>query len=306
MKIFKTVEEVRAWRKTQSDVAFVPTMGNLHEGHLSLVAKAHTCASSVIVSIFVNPLQFGEGEDLENYPRTIDADIEKLTNAGVSALFLPTAEILYGEEEPFIIVPPKSLIADLCGKDRPGHFEGVATVVAKLFNIVNPTIACFGKKDYQQLKVLEAMVKALNFNIQIVPVEIERNAEGLALSSRNGYLSDAEKNHALQLSQTLQAMKGEIEAYHQNIQQSYEKFDAQSQDQSWNQSTAEIVSQKYQALENNMSQLLQSSGFEVDYLTIREQSLLKVATEQDQNLIILIAAKIGNTRLLDNLEVNLV
>ncbi|MHC5225017.1 pantoate--beta-alanine ligase [Ignatzschineria sp. LJL83] len=293
MEILKTVEEVRAWRDAQSDVAFVPTMGNLHEGHLSLVAKAHSCAPSVIVSIFVNPLQFGEGEDLENYPRTIDVDIEKLTNAGVSALFLPTAEILYGEDEPFIIVPPKSLIADLCGKDRPGHFEGVATVVAKLFNIVNPTVACFGKKDYQQLKVLEAMVKALNFNIQIVPVDIERSAAGLALSSRNGYLSDAEKNHALQLSQTLQAMKAEIEAIHQNIHQSQD------------QSTVEMVSQKYQALENKMSQLLQTSGFEVDYLTIREQSLLKLATEKDRNLIILVAAKVGNTRLLDNIEMDL-
>ena len=297
MEILKTIEEVRAWREKQSEIAFVPTMGNLHEGHLSLVAKAHRCAPSVIVSIFVNPLQFGEGEDLENYPRTIDADIEKLINAGVSALFLPSAEILYGEDAPFIIVPPKSLIADLCGKDRPGHFEGVATVVAKLFNIVNPTIACFGKKDYQQLKVLEAMVKALNFNIQIVPVDIERSAEGLALSSRNGYLSDAEKNHALQLVQTLQTMKMEIENIHQNT--------PQSQDQSCDQSTAETVSQKYQALENKMSQLLQTGGFEVDYLTIREQSLLKVATEKDRNLIILVAAKIGNTRLLDNLEVNL-
>ncbi len=281
MEILKSIEEVRLWRNQQQEVAFVPTMGNLHAGHLSLVKAAKDRSPAVIVSIFVNPLQFGAGEDLESYPRTLDADIEKLTAAGVSALFLPTAEMLYEEDEPFMIVPPASLIADLCGKDRPGHFEGVATVVAKFFNIVQPTFACFGKKDYQQLRVIESMVKALNFDIQIIPVAIERAEMGLALSSRNGYLSASEKNDALLLSQTLLQMKHEI---------------AQAA------SAGEIAANSYLQLEMKMTDLLQNRGFQVDYLTIRAQKTLKKATMKDRDLVILIAAKVGKTRLLDNIE----
>lgn len=284
MKILKSVEDVRLWRAQYQDVAFVPTMGNLHAGHLSLVTEAKRVSPHVIVSIFVNPLQFGVGEDLESYPRTLDADIEKLTAAGVSALFLPTPEILYTEDEPFMVVPPASLIGDLCGKDRPGHFEGVATVVAKFFNIVQPTFACFGKKDYQQLRVIEAMVEALNFDIQIIPVAIERAAKGLALSSRNGYLSETQTNDALLLSQTLLQMKQEIEQ-------------AASDDA--------IVTNSYVDLEMKMTQLLQSQGFIVDYLTIRAQKSLKIAEITDQDLVILVAAKVGKTRLLDNIEVTI-
>lgn len=284
MKVLKSIEEVRQWRAEQGEIAFVPTMGNLHAGHLSLVETAKTYSPVVIVSIFVNPLQFGEGEDLESYPRTLDADMEKLTKAGVSALFLPTPEILYGSEAPFIITPPASLIDDLCGRDRPGHFEGVATVVAKFFNIVAPNYACFGKKDYQQLKVIEAMVHALNFNVSIIPVDIERSEQGLALSSRNGYLAASEKTHALQLSQTLQAMKLQIE-------------DASS--------AGNLTAEYYHNLEKEMAQLLQSSGFEVDYLAIRDQKLLKAPREAEIALVILVAAKVGNTRLLDNIEVSL-
>lgn len=284
MKILKSIEAVRDWRAQFSEVAFVPTMGNLHAGHLSLVNQAKRVSEAVIVSIFVNPLQFGEGEDLESYPRTLDADIEKLEAAGVSALFLPTPEILYGDDEPFIITPPQSLIADLCGKDRPGHFEGVATVVAKFFNIVRPTYACFGKKDYQQLRVIEAMVNALNFDIQIIPVEIERAEKGLALSSRNGYLSAQEQEHALCLSQTLLAMKEEILRAAKN---------------------KEIVETTYQALEAKMTDVLQSKGFVVDYLTIRAQKLLKKAKVTDTDLVILVAAKVAKTRLLDNIELHI-
>ena len=281
LEILKSIEDVRRWRALHQEVAFVPTMGNLHAGHLSLVKRAQEATSNVIVSIFVNPFQFGEGEDLESYPRTLDADMKKLIEAGVSALFLPTAEMLY-EDEPFIIQPPKSLIADLCGKDRPGHFEGVATVVAKFFNIVRPTYACFGKKDYQQLRVIESMVSALNFDIEIIPVPIERASEGLALSSRNGYLSENEKMQALLLSQTLMSMKSEIEHL--------VKDDA-------------IVTSSYSDLEIKMTALLQTKGFIVDYLTIRAQKTLKKAMVTDKNLVVLVAAEIGKTRLLDNIEV---
>lgn len=281
MRVLKSIEEVRQWRAAQGEIAFVPTMGNLHAGHLSLVATAKKYSPTVIVSIFVNPLQFGEGEDLESYPRTLDADMEKLTQASVSALFLPTPEILY-EDAPFIITPPASLIDDLCGRDRPGHFEGVATVVAKFFNIVAPNYACFGKKDYQQLKVIEAMVRALNFDISIIPVDIERSLQGLALSSRNGYLSQDQKMHALQLSQTLQAMKQQIEEASSN---------------------GHLTTEYYHNLEKEMTQLLQSNDFEVDYLAIRDQKLLKIPSEGEKFLVILVAAKVANTRLLDNIEV---
>lgn len=284
MEILKSIEDVRSWRAQFEEIAFVPTMGNLHAGHLSLVTEAKKVSDNVIVSIFVNPLQFGEGEDLESYPRTLDADIEKLTSAGVSALFLPTPEVLYGNDEPFMVIPPKSLISDLCGKDRPGHFEGVATVVAKFFNIVRPTYACFGKKDYQQLRVIEAMVDALNFDITIIPVAIERAEKGLALSSRNGYLSDLERDQALSLSQTLVEMKSEIESAAKN---------------------GVMMTTTYQDLETKMTSLLQSQGFVVDYLTIREQKMLKKAGVTDQDLVILVAAKVGKTRLLDNIEVNI-
>lgn len=284
MKVLHSIEEVRQWRAEQDEIAFVPTMGNLHAGHLSLVETAKEHSSKVIVSIFVNPLQFGEGEDLESYPRTLTADIEKLTDAGVSALFLPTPEILYGSDAPFIVTPPAALIDDLCGKDRPGHFEGVATVVAKFFNIVEPTYACLGKKDYQQLKVIEAMVRALNFDITIIPVDIERSERGLALSSRNGYLSENEATQALILSQTLQMMKAQI------IEAACNRM---------------LTTAFYHNLEQEMSLLLQDQGFSVDYLTIRDQKILKIPTVEERKLVILVAANVGKTRLLDNLELSL-
>ncbi len=284
MKVLKSIEEVRRWRDQFQEVAFVPTMGNLHAGHLSLVREARKVSENVLVSIFVNPLQFGEGEDLDSYPRTLEADMEKLMAAGISALFLPTPEMLYGEDAPFIVAPPNSLIADLCGKDRPGHFEGVATVVAKFFNIVRPTYACFGKKDYQQLRVIEAMVKALNFDITIIPVAIERSEAGLALSSRNGYLSKDSQHHALRLSQTLLAMKEEIARAAEN---------------------QEIIPTSYEELEAKMTEQLQREGFLVDYLTIREQKQLKKAQVTDRHLVILVAAKVAQTRLLDNIELTI-
>lgn len=281
MKVLKSVAEVRQWRKAHDEVAFVPTMGNLHAGHLSLVAEAKRRCENVIVSIFVNPLQFGEGEDLDSYPRTIEADMEKLESAGVSALFLPTEEILYGEDAPFLVVPPKSLIGELCGSDRPGHFEGVATVVTKFFNIVTPTYACFGKKDYQQLKVIEALVAALNFDIKIIPVDIEREESGLALSSRNGYLSDEERQQATKISEVLKVLRENLLA-----------LDPASRPEN------------YHAYENEARTILEREGFVVDYLSIREQKTLQLATQKDQHLVVLVAAKCGKTRLLDNIEIN--
>lgn len=281
MKILTTIDEVRHWRAQHDEIAFVPTMGNLHAGHLSLIAAAKARAAAVIVSIFVNPLQFGEGEDLESYPRTLADDQAQLSAAGVSALFIPTPDVLYPTEELFMILPPKSLIADLCGKDRPGHFEGVATVVAKLFNIVRPTYACFGKKDYQQLRVIESMVQSLNIDVTIIPVAIERSERGLALSSRNGYLSLEAQEQALLLSHTLKQMASTIQSQAQN---------------------KTIGTTTYSDLEQSMTALLQNGGFEVDYLTIRVQETLKNAKITDKNLVILVAAKLGKTRLLDNIE----
>ncbi|PWD85906.1 pantoate--beta-alanine ligase [Ignatzschineria cameli] len=281
MKILKSVAEVRQWRKEHDEVAFVPTMGNLHAGHLSLVAEAKRHSENVIVSIFVNPLQFGEGEDLDSYPRTLEADREKLEAAGVSALFLPTEEMLYGEDAPFLVVPPKSLIGELCGRDRPGHFEGVATVVTKFFNIVAPTYACFGKKDYQQLKVIEALVAALNFDIKIIPVAIEREESGLALSSRNGYLSDDERAQAVKISEVLKVLRENLLALDPSTRP-----------------------ENYHAYENEARTLLEREGFVVDYLSIREQKSLQLAKQADQHLVVLVAAKCGKTRLLDNIEIN--
>lgn len=177
MQILRTIADVRAWRKTAGRLAFVPTMGNLHEGHLALVTEARRHSEAVIVSIFVNRLQFGQGEDFDSYPRTFEADCAKLEAAQVDALFLPDERALYPRIRQDFNVEPPHLQNELCGAFRPGHFRGVATVVTKLFNIVQPDVACFGKKDYQQLAVLRGMVADLNMPIDIVPVDTGRAAE---------------------------------------------------------------------------------------------------------------------------------
>lgn len=279
MQILETIESVRRWRKGESGarVAFVPTMGNLHEGHLSLVKAAKMVGERVIVSIFVNPLQFGEGEDLESYPRTLEADLEKLRALGVSAVFLPKVEEFYPEEDLVVTIhPPKKLIAELCGASRPGHFEGVATVVTKFFNIVQPDFACFGKKDYQQLRVIESLVAGLNLDIEIIPVEIERAEDGLALSSRNGYLTERERAKAPELYAALKSLKEGVEA-----------------------------GGDFRMLEALATNTLNQNGWKVDYLTLRRQKDLAVAEEGDRALILLAAATLGTTRLLDNLEIEL-
>lgn len=277
MQIISTIAQLRAWRKQAGTVAFVPTMGNLHAGHMALVHEAKKHADKVVVSIFVNPIQFGQGEDFEQYPRTLEQDAEKLQQAGADVIFAPSVQEMYphGAQQYFVEPPP--LQNELCGRTRPGHFRGVATVVTKLFNIVQPNVACFGKKDYQQLAVLTAMVQDLNMDIRIIPVATERASNGLALSSRNGYLSAEELQQAAQLYQQLQAIAADII-------QGRRDFDV---------------------LEQTATAALNQLGWRVDYIEIRQANTLQKAQYTDQEIVILAAAVLGRTRLIDNLEVNL-
>lgn len=276
--IARVRQQVSIWRQGGERIAFVPTMGNLHAGHLSLVAKAHELADRVVVSIFVNPLQFGQGEDLDAYPRTPLEDAEKLRQAGVDMLFCPQEAEVYPQGREgltFVEVPGISDI--LCGASRPGHFRGMATVVAKLFNIVQPDLACFGEKDYQQLTVLRRMVDELDFPVEIVAVTTERESDGLAMSSRNGYLSAEERRIAPQLYQVLQVLAEWL----------------RRGDRDWAQ------------LEKQARERLAVDGLSPDYVSIRRAADLALPAETDTELVILAAAFIGKTRLIDNLLINL-
>ena len=275
MKIIHTIKELRDWRSEAGSVAFVPTMGNLHEGHLALVREAAKRADKVVVSIFVNRLQFGQGEDFDRYPRTLEQDAAKLVGEGVAVLFAPSEQELYPHVAQQYNVEPPNLQNELCGAFRPGHFRGVATVVAKLFNIVEPDYACFGKKDYQQLSILQGMAADLNFRVEIVPVDIGRAADGLALSSRNQYLSEAERKQAPQLYRELQAVARAVENGNRN----------------------------YAALEQQAAANLKQTGWQVDYVEIRHAGNLQVAHVGDSELVVLAAARLGNTRLIDNIEI---
>ena len=277
MKIIHTIQELRDWRREAGSVAFVPTMGNLHEGHLALVREAAKRADQVVVSIFVNRLQFGQGEDFDRYPRTLEQDAAKLAGEGVAVLFAPSEQELYPNVAQQYNVEPPNLQNELCGAFRPGHFRGVATVVAKLFNIVEPDYACFGKKDYQQLVILQGMAADLNFRVEIVPVDIGRAADGLALSSRNQYLSEAERKQAPQLYRELQAIARAVENGNRN----------------------------YAALEQQAAANLKQAGWQVDYVEIRHAGNLQVAHVGDSELVVLAAARLGNTRLIDNVEIHL-
>ncbi|WP_308074952.1 pantoate--beta-alanine ligase [Neisseria polysaccharea] len=277
MQIIHTVRELRAWRKNAGTVAFVPTMGNLHEGHLALVREAKKRAGNVVVSIFVNRLQFGQGEDFDKYPRTLQQDADKLAAEGVAVVFAPDEKELYPNVEQRYNVEPPHLQNELCGKFRPGHFRGVATVVSKLFNIVAPDVACFGKKDYQQLAVIKGLTEDLNFDIEIVPVDTGRAADGLALSSRNQYLSVEERAEAPRLYRELQAV-------------------AESLKQG---------SLDYAGLEKRAVQSLMEHGWTVDYVEIRHADTLEVARTGDRKLVVLAAARLGTTRLIDNVEIKL-
>ena len=277
MKIIHTIQELRDWRREAGSVAFVPTMGNLHEGHLALVREAAKRADKVVVSIFVNRLQFGQGEDFDRYPRTLEQDAAKLAGEGVAVLFAPSEQELYPNVAQQYNVEPPNLQNELCGAFRPGHFRGVATVVAKLFNIVEPDYACFGKKDYQQLAILQGMAADLNFRVEIVPVDIGRAADGLALSSRNQYLSEAERKQAPQLYRELQAIARAVENGNRN----------------------------YAELEQQAAANLKQAGWQVDYVEIRHAGNLQVAHVGDSELVVLAAARLGNTRLIDNVEIHL-
>ncbi len=274
---------VQAARKDKKTVGFVPTMGNLHDGHLELVRAAKQRADFVVVSIFVNPTQFGAHEDLDNYPSTPDEDARLLGELGVDLLFLPEKTTMYpGEldQQTVVFVPN---IGDLyCGKDRPEHFYGVTTVVSRLFNMVQPDVAVFGKKDYQQLAIIRRMVEDLAYPIQVVGIDTVRNEEGLALSSRNGYLSEDEISNAATLQATLQWMKQEL------IEASVVK------------SKAALA-----RLENAAKEKLMAVGFEPQYVTVCRQHDLLPAKKGDTMLVILAAAQIGDARLIDNLEVAL-
>ena len=275
MQIIHTIQELRAWRKTVGSVAFVPTMGNLHEGHLALVREAKQHAEQVVVSIFVNRLQFGQGEDFDQYPRTLQQDADKLLNEGVAVIFVLFEKELYPHVAQQYHVEPPNLQNELCGAFRPHHFRGVATVVTKLFNIVEADVACFGKKDYQQLTIIQGMVNDLNMNIRIIPVDTGRAPDGLALSSRNQYLSDSQRMEAPRLYRELAAMAQAIENGALN----------------------------YVELEQNAIAQLTQAGWQVDYIEVRHAANLQVAHAGDKHIVIVAAARLGRTRLIDNIEV---
>lgn len=282
MQTHETIEQLRdvlaGWRRDGERIAFVPTMGNLHAGHLSLVTRAREMADRVVVSIFVNPLQFGPGEDLETYPRTPREDAEKLRQAGVDLLFLPLETEIYPrgrEGVTFVEVPGISDI--LCGASRPGHFRGVATVVAKFFNIVQPDVACFGEKDYQQLTVLRRMVADLNIPVEVVGVASAREVDGLAMSSRNGYLTAEERRIAPQLHLCLQGLADRI----------------RSGEREWAQ------------LEQQAAERLAGTGLRPDHVSIRRAADLDLPNGADTELVILAAAFLGKVRLIDNLLIYL-
>lgn len=276
MQTLHTVSEVRAavreWRFGGEKIAFVPTMGNLHPGHLRLVAEAKKVADRVVVSIFVNPTQFGPGEDYESYPRTEDEDRNKLNEAEADLLFLPPAAEIYAPDAK-TRVTVAGLSQRYCGAFRPGHFDGVATVVCKLFNIVQPDCALFGQKDFQQLTLIRTMVRDLNIPVDIVPVETVREADGLAMSSRNGYLNHEERHIAPRLYRALCDAKDAV-----------------------------LAGRDYAEIERQAQAFLRESGFDTDYFAICRRSDLEKAGKDDLELVLLAAARLGKTRLIDNVR----
>ena len=272
---------VSAARKDKKTIGFVPTMGNLHAGHLKLVEMAKRHADFVVVSIYVNPTQFGANEDLSNYPSTPEEDARLLAEEGADLLFLPEQSTMYpGElDSQTVVYVPK--IGDLyCGKDRPEHFYGVTTIVSRLFNMVLPDVAVFGKKDYQQLTIIRRMVEDLAYPIQVIGVDTVRAESGLALSSRNGYLNASELNTASALQQSLQDIALQLKEY------------------------KAVVSKKaLKVLEDEAKQTLTKLGFTPQYITVCRQYDLLPAKKGDTELVVVAAAQIGAARLIDNLEV---
>ena len=271
-------ENIKNWKKEGLKIGLVPTMGALHAGHASLIKKAKEMCDKVVVSVFVNPIQFGPNEDFDKYPRTLDTDKNLCDEIGADIVFAPSPKEMYGENtrlsnnELTFVCPPYDLVDCLCGKSRPGHFDGVATVVMKLFNITTPDYAFFGQKDAQQLFILKKMVKDLNLDLEIVPCPIVREEDGLALSSRNTYLTQQERTNALTISK---ALKEVSKYYEKGITNTQVLFDA-----------------AISVLDKNI---------ELEYIEFRDFETFEKVSEVKNNTLIAIAAKSGKTRLIDNI-----
>jgi pantoate--beta-alanine ligase len=274
MQIHASIADLRSALKGKGRVVFVPTMGNLHAGHISLMEQAKNHGDTVVSSIFVNRLQFGPNEDFDKYPRTFQADCDKLSAAGVDILFAPTEADLYPEPQEYTVEPP-AIQHMLDGEFRPGHFRGVATVVLKLFNIVQPDVAIFGQKDYQQLMVLRNMTRQLALPIEIIGGKTVRSEDGLALSSRNGYLSETERAEAPRLYRELNRIRDAIRSGNTN----------------------------FANLEQAALSALAEEGWKSDYVAVRQQSDLTEPTSANTPLVVLAASRLGHTRLIDNIEI---
>jgi len=269
---------VQHWKDHGQSIAFIPTMGNLHAGHMSLIEKGQSLSDRTICSIFVNPMQFGPNEDWDHYPRSLDSDLRQLEAIGCDLVYLPTASELYPEGLDRIShVEVTDLTDNYEGAHRPGHFTGVATVVLKLFNIVRPDVSVFGKKDYQQYRVISKMVADFNLDVQIIGQETTREASGLAASSRNQYLDAAQKQQAAMIYRTLQ----------------------------WAARQIEEGKRDFQALERHAIAELDGAGFHTDYFAVCSAETLTPASVADRDLVILVTAALGATRLLDNIEISL-
>jgi len=282
VKKIQTVKKLRstlaAWREAGDTVALVPTMGNLHKGHLSLVSLAAEHADHVVVSIFVNPTQFGPGEDFERYPRTLEIDTRKLSRVRVDALFTPTIDEIYprGIDQATIVTVP-GLSDDLCGKFRPGHFSGVTSVVSRLFNICLPDVAVFGQKDYQQLMVLQRMVEDLHLPIRLIRGSTEREADGLAMSSRNNFLDAGQRATATVIYRTLEKLAADLRAGQRD----------------------------YSVLEAAAAANIQAAGLAPDYVAVRNAENLAIPDARSTRLVLLAAARLAGVRLIDNVLLDL-
>jgi len=275
MDVIHSVSELRERLRREPNNVFVPTMGNLHDGHIQLIKLAKPRAACTVVSIFVNRLQFGPREDFDRYPRTFEADCDRLRGAGVDVVFAPDEKEIYPEPQTFVI-EPSDLQHILDGAARPGHFRGVATVVMKLFNMVSPHAAIFGKKDYQQCLVLSNLVRQFALPIELILAETVRAEDGLALSSRNAYLSPTERQEAPRLYRVLRNARGEIA----------------------------MGARDYQRIELAAMSELARHGWKPDYIAIRRQHDLQPPQNGEPRLVVLAAARLGRTRLIDNIEVN--
>jgi pantoate--beta-alanine ligase len=276
LDVIHTVADLRQRLKGEPSVVVVPTMGNLHAGHLSLVKLAQRHGTCIVATIFVNRLQFEPGGDFDRYPRTLERDLQLLAQAGCHVVFAPDETEMYPRPQEIHVTPPK-VAQQLDGAFRPGHFQGVCTVVSKLFNITAPRVAIFGKKDYQQLYVIRALERQLDFGIEIVGGETVREPDGLAMSSRNGYLTAPERAKAPQLNRELLKIKSDIEG----------------------------GSRRYRRHEEMAAADLTLAGWKVDYVALRNRSALEAPGPKDTDLVVLAAAWLGKTRLIDNLEISL-